>query len=379
MERAFNELVKVHQMTLDYLQEGIAVFGSDGLLKLYNPAFISIWNIPEDTILNNFRMVDFLDATRRILPVLKNWPQYKTRLSGRLMGRKPGVTKIECNNGVVLEGSHIPLPNGSVLLRYTDVSDNFKLEHTLKLRALEMAERVELLAGENRLRSEFLANLSHEIRTPLTTIIGFSELLAENFFGTLNKRQQEYINTICSVSHSLAKLVNDALDLSAIEADLIQHDIESFDLHNNLIGLIGLVKERIHRKKLKLEFDCPIDIGYINADLKQFKQCLLHLLSNAITYSDSGGIITISAKRGLRGVSIHIKDTGIGIPKQDLERVFKAFETGNLDDSIKEGVGLGLTLVRALFELQGGNIKIKSKVNQGTTVSLFLPNIKEVK
>ena len=375
IERAFNELVKVHQMTLDNLQEGIAVFGSDGFLKLHNSAFNSIWGIPEDTISDTFHMVDFLDATRRILPVKKNWPECKAKLSGRLMGRKPGTKQIECNNGIILEGSNIPILNGAVLLRYINISDSFKLEHTLKLQALEMTARAELLAGESRLKSEFLTNLSHEIRTPLTTIRGFSELLAENYFGKLNKRQQEYIDIICNVSDALARLVNEVLDLSAIEADLLKCNIESFDLHNNLIEILGLVKERVRQKKLKLEFNCPIDIGHVNADIKHFKQCLLHLLSNAITYSGSGGKITIFAKRSSQGVLIDIRDTGIGIPKKDLERVFKAFERSNLDNSIKEGTGLGLTLVRALFELQGGNIKIKSKLNQGTSVSLFLPDI----
>ena len=375
IERAFNELVKVHQMTLDHLQEGIAVFGSDGFLKLHNSAFKSIWEIPEDTISDTFHMVDFLDATRRILPVKKNWPECKVKLSGRLMGRKPGTKHIECNNGIILEGSNIPILNGAVLLRYINISDSFKLEHTLKLQALEMTARAELLAGESRLKSEFLTNLSHEIRTPLTTIRGFSELLAENYFGKLNKRQQEYIDTICNVSDALAQLVNEVLDLSAIEADLLKCNIESFDLHNNLIEILGLVKERVRQKKLKLEFNCPIDIGHVSADIKHFKQCLLHLLSNAITYSGSGGKITIFAKRSSQGVLIDIRDTGIGIPKKDLERVFKAFERSNLDNSIKEGTGLGLTLVRALFELQGGNIKIKSKLNQGTSVSLFLPDI----
>ena len=375
IERALNEIVKVHQMTLDHLKEGIAVFGSDGLLKLHNPSFISFWKLPEGIISNNFHMTDFLDATRRILPIMADWPKCRAKLSGKLLGRKSGVKQIECNNGIILEGSHIPLPNGSVLLRYTDISDSFRLEHTLKLRALEMGERAELLAGENRLKSEFLANLSHEIRTPLTTIRGFSELLAENYFGNLNKRQQEYADSICSVSYTLERLINDVLDLSAVEADLLKCDIESFDLHTNFIEILGLVKERVRQKKLKLEFDCPIDIGNIKADIRYFKQCLLHLLNNAITYTSAGGIISISAKRSSQGVNIDIRDTGIGIPKHDLERVFKAFERGSLDDSIEGGAGLGLTLVRALFELQGGNIKIKSKLNQGTVINLFLPHV----
>ena len=124
-----------------------------------------------------------------------------------------------------------------------------------------------------------------------------------------------------------------------------------------------------------LEFDCPIDIGWIDADKKYFKQCLLHVLGNAITYSGSGGIVHMSARRNPEGIIVIIRDTGVGIPKTDLERVFIGFERLNLNDSIKQGTGLGLTLVRALVEHQGGEIKIKSKLNQGTTVSVSLPNV----
>ena len=104
-----------------------------------------------------FHMTDFLDATRRVLPVTENWPEKRVKLSGKLLGRKSGVGRIECNNGVVLEGVHIPLPDGAVLLRYADVSDGIKLENSLKQRALEMTERAELLAGANRVRSEFFS------------------------------------------------------------------------------------------------------------------------------------------------------------------------------------------------------------------------------
>ncbi len=375
LERTFNEFLQVHQMTLDHLQDGLAVFSSNGFLRLHNPAFALVWQIPDDSLSNNFHMTDFLDATRKILPVMKNWPEERVRLSGRLLGRNPGTTHIICNNGVTLEGAHIPLPDGAVLLRYVDISDGIELENTLKERALEMTERAKLLAGADRLKSEFLANLSHEIRTPLTSIIGFAELLAENYFGTLNQRQQEYADGICKASNALSELVSDVMNLSAVEAGLLECDIESFDLHSNLINVLGLVKERARQKKLKLEFDCPIGIGWINADKKYFRQCLLHLLGNAITYSGSGGIILISAYRDFKGVTIKIRDTGNGIPEADLERIFIGFERGNLNDSIKHGPGLGLTLVRALFELQGGEVKIKSKLNQGTTVSLFLPNV----
>ena len=191
----------------------------------------------------------------------------------------------------------------------------------------------------------------------------------------MNKRQQEYADGILSLSNSLSDLIRDVMDLSAVEAGLLDCKIESFDLHTNLTDILRLVKERARQKKLKLEFDCPLDIGWVDADKKYFKQCLLHLLGNAITYSGSGGIVHISARRSPGGVTVIIRDTGNGISKADLERVFIRTKDSILNDSMKQGVGLGLTLVRALVEKQGGEVKIKSKLNQGTTVSVFLPNV----
>ncbi|MBT4938580.1 MAG: PAS domain-containing protein, partial [Rhodospirillaceae bacterium] len=311
-KRGFNALNMTHQATLDHLREGLAVFGGDGLLKLHNPAFAEMWQLPKDALSHSFHMTDFLDATRKRLPVLENWPARRTKLSGRLLGRKAGVDQIHCNSGQILEAAHIPLPDGAVLLRYADISDRVKLAETLTARAEEMAERAELMAAADRLKSEFLANLSHEIRTPLTAISGFAELLAGDYFGDLNKRQQEYADGIVSASQAVSGLVGDILDLASVEAGLLELDMASLDLHICLAETMQLVGERARHKKLKLQFDCPLDIGWIEADERRLKQCLLHVLGNAITFSSSGGILQISATRNTSGVKIDISDTGIG-------------------------------------------------------------------
>ncbi len=376
-ERAFNEFVHTHQATLDHLQEGLAVFGSNGLLKIHNPAFAAIWQLPEDALAHDFHMTDFLDATRQLLPVLENWPERRTKLSGRLLGRKSGIDQIVCNDGMTLEAAHIPLPDGAVLLRYGDITDSVKLAENLRLRAEEMAERADMMAAADRLKSEFLANLGHEIRNPLNTIGGFAQMLAGDYFGDLNKRQQDYADGIVEASEAVSGLVVDILDLASIEAGLLELQIARVDLHHCLTDMLGLIGERARHKKLKLNFDCPIDIGWINVDEKRFKQCLLHLLGNAISFSSSGGTITITAARVDEGVRIDIRDTGIGIPKIDIERVFNGFERGAEADSHKPGAGLGLTLVRAFIELHNGQVAISSKPNQGTTVSLLLPDVLE--
>ncbi len=366
LERAFNEILEVHRATLDNLTEGLAVFGSDGLLKLHNPAFAEFWNLPKDAFDGDFHMSDFLDATRALLPVEQDWPGLRKKISGRLLGRKAGSGRLHLNSGVILDAANIPLPDGASLLHYADVSDSVKLQEAFSGRA-------DAMAAANRLKSEFLANLSHQIRTPLTTIEGFAELLSGDYFGELNKRQQEYATGIVEAARSVSGLVGDIMDLADIEAGLLELQTEPVDLHACLSHMLGLVRERARHKKLKLVFDCATDIGWISADERRLKQCLLHLLSNAILFSGQGGEIELSAKRSEDDVSIGVKDTGVGIPKADVERIFRGFERGDQADEHGPGAGLGLTLVKSFIELHGGSIEISSKPNRGTTVELNLP------
>lgn len=372
--RTLNELAQTHQATLNHLQEGLAVFKSNGLLKFHNPAFSSIWQLPEDVFLSGLHMTDFLDGTRKLLPVLENWPTRRVTLSGRLLGRKKGVALITCNTGVILEAANIPLPDGSVLLRYANITDSVNLEKTLKMHNAEILERTNLLAETSRLKSEFLANLSNEISTPLTSISSFAKLLAGEYCGSLNKRQQEYADGILSATEGVSGLIHDIMDLGSVEAGLLEVNNKSVYLHNYLTNVIEQISERAQAKKIKIKFDCPINIGWINADDKRFKQCLLHLLRNAINFSGSGSTITITVKRGLEGVRIDIQDTGVGIPKDYLVGIFKGFERSAASGSLPAGGGVGLALVKAFIELQGGSVEIASKPNQGTTVSLFFPD-----
>ena len=366
LERAFNEILTVHKATLDNLTEGLAVFGSDGMLELHNPAFASFWHLPEDALGESFHISAFLDATRALLPVGEDWPVARARLSGRLLGRKSGSGSLHLNDDRILEATNIPLPNGAALLHYADITDSVKLQEAF-------SDRADAMAAANRLKSEFLANLSHQIRTPLTTIEGFAELLSGDYFGKLNKRQQEYADGIVDATRSVTGLVGDIMDLADIEAGLLDLQPEPVDIHACLSQMLGLVRERARHKKLKLAFECATDIGWIIGDERRLKQCLLHLLSNAILFSGQGGEIKLSANRGGDAVTIDVIDTGVGIPTVDIERIFRGFERGDHADEHGPGAGLGLTLVKSFIELHGGHISIKSKPNQGTHVMLILP------
>jgi signal transduction histidine kinase len=214
--------------------------------------------------------------------------------------------------------------------------------------------------------------VSFEVRTPLTTIIGFSELLADEQFGALNPRQMEYANGIHGSATALMGVISDTLDLAMIEAGMMRLELDAVDIHAMLVGVLGLVRERARHKSLNLEFDCPIEVGWIIADAKRLKQVAFNLLSNAVTFTPARGTIRLSAVREEPEVVIRVADSGPGIAAADMTRVFQPFAQATTG-SESRGAGLGLSLVKQFVELHGGRVRLDSAPKRGLSVSLFLP------
>ena len=348
-ERAANEAALVQRQTLDHLTEALAVFGADGRLKLANAAFQALWNWKGD------RLADFLAASAGEWTI----PQ--------LLGRHAGSMRI-VRDGILLDAHHLPLPDGAVLLRYTDVTVEARLQDALRARA-------ETTEAANRMKSEFVVTLAHEARVPLTTINGFAEMLAGGYAGALTGRQADYANGIAATGQQLARLIDDILDLAGIEAGMTHLEPSSFDLHTALAGLIAAISNRARAQRLTLVFDCPPAIGRINGDERRIRQAVLHLLNNAVLYTPAGGTVTLSAKRARTHIEISVDDTGIGIARDDLPRVGQAFVRGAGAEAHGPGAGLGLALVRRFIEMHGGSVQISSQRNRGTTVTIHLPAI----
>ena len=180
----------------------------------------------------------------------------------------------------------MPLPDGNVLLSYLDVTDSTRVEHALR-------ERNEALETAGRLKSEFIANVSYELRTPLNAIIGFAEILTNQYFGELTPRQLDYSRGILDSSHRLLSLINDILDLATIEAGYMTLETGQLDIHTLMSSVLTLTRERARNQNLKLDFDCPPDIGTIEADERRLKQALFNLISNAIKFTPAGGSMTV--------------------------------------------------------------------------------------
>ena len=201
----------------------------------------------------------------------------------------------------------------------------------------------------------------------------FSEILTGEYFGDLNQRQTEYGRGIYESSQRLLSLIDDILDLATIESGHMSLELETVSVHVLLESVLGLTRERVLRKSLKLDFDCPEDIGLILADERRLKQALFNILSNSVKFTPEEGEITVSARRVEDNIIITFTDTGIGIPEEDQARILGRFERGDQPEARRTGVGLGLSLVQSFIKLHGGDVELESAPGVGTKVVCRLP------
>ena len=248
---------------------------------------------------------------------------------------------------------------------YLDVTDSIRVEQAL--RASNAA-----LATADRLKSEFVANVSYQLRTPLNTIMGFAEILTNQYFGTLNERQMDYTRTIMEASKRLLLLINDVLDLATIEAGRMALNRSNVKIADLLNTAKHMTAEWGRQQELEITIDCPSDIGSFEADENRMKQVLFNLISNAIKYTPKGGRITLEARRREQMIMLAVADTGIGIPEADRDRVIGKFERANAQ-ARQAGAGLGLSLVKNFVELHGGYIEIESEPGKSTRILCYLP------
>ena len=283
--------------------------------------------------------------------------------------------KINLIDGRVLDYSSVPLPDGAVLLNYLDVSDSTRVETALRQRADAMDQA-------NRLKSEFIANVSYEVRNPLTTLKGFAEILTQEYFGKLNNRQREYCQGILDSSEDLTTIINNILDMASIEAGMMTLDLDTVEIHAMLASVLNLIKERVRRKALIIDFHCPPDIGWIVADEKRLKQVLFYLLSNAVNLESAHGTVRLETRREegkYDGAICFMISSFTNLVKQeDQQEFFSELNNTSKSETLKTahnsvGTGLELTLVKRFVELHGGEVEVKTPQGKGTTIICRLP------
>jgi two-component system cell cycle sensor histidine kinase PleC len=245
--------------------------------------------------------------------------------------------------------------------RLADLADKYAREKT----------RAE---AANRSKSEFLANMSHELRTPLNAIIGFSEVMLSEMFGPMgSEKYAEYSRDIHRSGLFLLDVINDILDMSKIEAGRMMLECETLPVDAALDEVMRLVGPRAFEGRVAVDRNVPAGLS-LWGDRRAFKQVLINLLSNAIKFTPEGGKVTVSAATVQGFMTISIRDTGIGIPARDIEKLGRPFEqVENQFTKTKGGSGLGLAISKSFVELHGGSLTIKSIVGQGTDVMVSFP------
>jgi cell cycle sensor histidine kinase DivJ len=226
-----------------------------------------------------------------------------------------------------------------------------------------------LAAGKSR----FLANMSHELRTPLNAIMGFSDIMRARMFGPLPEKYGEYGEMIHESGQHLLDLINDVLDMSKIEAERFQLSLERFDAREAVSASLRLMRLQADGAGVKLRGVLPADALEVDADRRAIKQIVLNLVSNALKFTPKGGAVTVTAQGFDRDFELVVADTGVGISREDLDRLGRPYEQAGDNSRRQMGTGLGLSLVRSFAELHGGEMIIESTLGEGTTVTVRLP------
>jgi PAS domain S-box-containing protein len=273
-----------------------------------------------------------------------------------------------------------------------DMTELKRFENTLQQKNVE-------LEGASRMKSEFLANMSHELRTPLNAVIGFSEVLKDGLMGEMTEQQRGFIGDIFGSGKHLLSLINDILDLSKVEAGKMTLDLEPVEVSSLFANSLSIIREKAAARRIRLNMEALGNLGSINVDGRKLKQIVYNLLSNAVKFTVEGGRVTLRARRVPRAevghlsgswagrtfplpegsefaefLEIGVTDSGIGMPPDSLERLFKPFS--QIDGGLArrfEGTGLGLAMVKLLAELHGGVVCAESAVGEGSRFTVWLP------
>ena len=361
LKAQYNAQIQVQQATLDKLNDAVAVFGSDGRLRLHNEAFERFWNITDAQLEQAHDFEGVVDLCVPRLHDMGFWRELKGRVADPdPQARAPISGEVKTSDSRIVVYQSRPLPDGAPLIAFGDVTDARKLERAL-------ADRSAALAEAERLKRDFVGNVSYELRTPLTTIIGYSELL-ERSGENLSERGRGHAAAVRTAATQLARSIDDVLDMAQIDADEMALDLEDVHVAELLTQSAERWAKDAEAAGVTIKVEHPDDIGLIRGDIKRLTQTLDHLTENAVRQTPAGGLVTIAARRALGEIQLQVTDTGRGIPFHVQAHIFDRFigrERG--------GPGLGLALVKALVELHGGWVALESEPGAGATFTCHLP------
>ena len=311
-------------------------------------------------------------------------PAYLTALSGCLANNEPTAVEFRIRHAGGVEAARYlwaemdcrpmrgadgaGLERLSIVAVTRDISDR-KTQEAELVRTRDEAE------SANRIKTQFLANMSHELRTPLNSIMGFSEILNRELFGSLGEgRYRDYAHLIHESGEHLLNVVNDILDISKIETGKFKILKEPVDVSTLVKSCCDVMRHTAEQKQLALMLEVAPCLPALSADNRACKQMLLNVISNAIKFTNPGGSVCVSARASNGAVELAVTDNGVGIAAAELPKLGNPFvQASNSHDGSCEGAGLGLSVVKGLARLHGGKLELKSTLGKGTTATITLP------
>lgn len=364
LESRYNSLIRIQGETLDGLAEAVAVFGSDGRLRLYNQAFLSLWSLTAQALGDKPHIDAVAAMCRPLHGETRAWARIRAVVTA-IEHRKGELLRLERADGRVLDGAAQPLPDGGTMVTFRDVTDSVQVERAL-------IERNDALEAADVLKNAFVGHVSYHLRTPLNSLIGYAHMLGEPAFGALTDRQSEFLGHVRQSSDTLRALIDDILDLATIDAGAMGLDLGEVDVREVLDGVEDAVRDLLQESRVRLVISAGADAGHFQGDTRRVRQILFNLVSNAIAASPEGGIVTLGAERRSDGVALTVRDQGPGIPPEIAQTLFQRFEARPVGRS-RAGVGLGLSIVHSFMQLHGGTVSLATASGGGALAVCIFP------
>jgi len=426
LQARYNTLIRMQGEVLDNLSEGVAVFGSDGRLRLANPAFARLWHLPANLAIEGTHIEKIKSFCRQqeagsaeratgtenqeagsadrlaCGTTGEQGDAAETAISAtKALGQEHAATNSSENNAAnavwqklalyvtsfadkrdfvqgrteansadmadrrIFDYMSVPLPQGQTMLTFVDVTDSVNIARALH-------ERNSALESADKLRNDFVQHVSYELRTPLTNIMGFTDLLLSSAFGGLNRRQSDYLQHIAEQSVLLFNLVNDILDLATVDAGIMELNIGAVSVAKVMDYAAERVKAGLEEKHITLDKYIAAGLTRFEADEARLRQIFVNLLNNAVQAAPENSHICFTAEKYKNYIAFSVTDEGPGIPPERLETIFKRF-TSYAYEGRKTGIGLGLSIVKSFVELHQGQVLAENGKDKGTRLICRFP------
>jgi adenylate cyclase len=357
----------VLRVTFDNMAHGVLAFDREQKVAAWNRQVIKLLDLPETFLAGKPHFADFI----RLLAERGEYGAVDVEAEVKRFAAEAGQHRTferSRPDGTFLEIRHNPLPDGEIVIIYTDITERKRYEETLTA-ARDAADEA------NRTKSTFLANMSHELRTPLNAIIGYSEILQEDAAAKDDQEPIADLQKIESAGRHLLGLINNILDLSKIEAGKMDVFIEPVDIQALVKEMLSIVKPLADKNENVIDVICPADIGSFRSDQTKVKQCLLNLMSNANKFTSKGTLTLTVAREDNSAVCFRVSDTGVGMTQEQLGRLFQAFSQADASTTKRfGGTGLGLGITKHFCTMLGGDVTVESTPGMGSTFIIRLPD-----